>query len=525
LDPTRKTFQDKKSLLETYMGYRNTPKEIQQRLLAYSEFMYAQGAVEEDTVLSSIPPSLRTQVLSSIYSRVVNSMHLFSGCDSGLIEEFQSSLRTVYYPPFTDLIVPEKQSTELFCLRAGKVLVSVLVFRGGGRVSKNQQQQQRTQQQQREQRERSKSQTPGDDDNDDNKEESSSNNNNNKVKPEEKDKDKDKQQAKYIIQVNDTTTTTTTASTTATAAPTKTKTTKPTTRTKTIKVKANEVTRFTDNNNSAATEIVTEEEEAEEAQRKTVRTIEPGMCFGYQGFLGETGNANGTGTGATEEELIYSTGEEHCVIGLFFFFCFVCSLCSSTFPSLILSLRPLPLHLFLFLLCLSLSPSLPPSSSSSILFSVIGTKAALRSALQKFPANRRILKANSVTLLKHERSFAQKAAALKRNSIVLATAMMTTNEATQPKKEKEKAKEAQQTTTTTTTATRTKTEKLDEGDEAIALAEDIPLTPEEKVKQVNRRRRRQRSSLLSCSCSSSPWFSSLLFLSPSLLFLPFFFHF
>jgi len=130
-DTSGSLFNEKMQLAEEYMNFRNLPSGLRRRLREYYKYKWnGKKAFDEQTILSGLSQSLRTDINIFICRDLIYSVPFFHSSDPGFVRSVVSLLTPTFYLP-TDLIIREGElAYEMFFIREG----DVEVFTGRGDV-------------------------------------------------------------------------------------------------------------------------------------------------------------------------------------------------------------------------------------------------------------------------------------------------------------------------------------------------------------------------------------------------------
>ncbi|MCS6985098.1 MAG: ion transporter [Leptospiraceae bacterium] len=100
LDASRTHFREKMEKLSAFMRGRQLPREVQERVRAYYDYLWEtrRGSLEQE-ILSELPRSLRIDVAIALKQELIRKVPLFQGAETAFIRQLVLHLEPTIYLP------------------------------------------------------------------------------------------------------------------------------------------------------------------------------------------------------------------------------------------------------------------------------------------------------------------------------------------------------------------------------------------------------------------------------------------
>ena len=122
IHPARTRYLEQRERLTAFMHYRHIPRELQQRVRDYYDYLWEQRRVfDETSVLKDLPPSLRTEVALFLKRDLIENVPLFQGAGAAFIREVALELESVVMTPGDTIIKAGERGRDMFFISRGTV--------------------------------------------------------------------------------------------------------------------------------------------------------------------------------------------------------------------------------------------------------------------------------------------------------------------------------------------------------------------------------------------------------------------
>lgn len=124
IDPARAHYLETMEKLTAFMRYRNIPSSLQKRIQEYYVYLWEKRlGYDETTVITSLPPSLRTEVSLFLKRDVIERVPLFRGASQQFIREVALQMRHVLYLPGDYIFHAGETGLDMYFISRGSVEV------------------------------------------------------------------------------------------------------------------------------------------------------------------------------------------------------------------------------------------------------------------------------------------------------------------------------------------------------------------------------------------------------------------
>jgi len=125
LDDGRAEYKMEQDGIRRYLAYNGVSPKTLARLRQFSDYLWIQSrGAKPDEILSKLPISVRTEILSEILERSVASVPLFSKSPASLRNRLLMILRPEFYPPGSIILNHDEPGNEIVFLTHGDVQIS-----------------------------------------------------------------------------------------------------------------------------------------------------------------------------------------------------------------------------------------------------------------------------------------------------------------------------------------------------------------------------------------------------------------
>lgn len=120
LRANRNVFQDRLDHLKEYMGYRNVGKDLQNRIIRWFDYLWAQNhTFEEEDVLKYLPDKLQAEMAIHVHLATLKQVELFQNCESGFLIALVLKLKHQVYSPGDFVCRKGDIGREMFIVKQG----------------------------------------------------------------------------------------------------------------------------------------------------------------------------------------------------------------------------------------------------------------------------------------------------------------------------------------------------------------------------------------------------------------------
>ncbi len=124
IDPAKAQHLANMERLTAFMNYRNIPPRLQKRIRDYYAYLWEKRmSFEESTVLSALPPSLRTDVSLFLKRDIIENVPLFQGASDEFIREIALQMTPVIFTPGDFIYKAGELGRDMYFITQGTVEV------------------------------------------------------------------------------------------------------------------------------------------------------------------------------------------------------------------------------------------------------------------------------------------------------------------------------------------------------------------------------------------------------------------
>jgi CRP-like cAMP-binding protein len=124
LDAVSDVFEEKRTVVRSYMNLRNASGELQTRVLSYYDFLWAHHSVDESHLKQHLPPNLHASISVHRFEKLLHKFDFVRGCDSAFLRDFSAGLQLRILPPNLRLYTAGSMALEMFVVASGELRVS-----------------------------------------------------------------------------------------------------------------------------------------------------------------------------------------------------------------------------------------------------------------------------------------------------------------------------------------------------------------------------------------------------------------
>ena len=122
IHPARTRYLEQRERLTAFMHYRHIPRELQQRVRDYYDYLWEQRRVfDEKDILKDLPPGLRTEVSLFLKRDLIENVPLFQGASDAFIREVALELESVVVTPGDVIIKAGERGRDMYFISRGSV--------------------------------------------------------------------------------------------------------------------------------------------------------------------------------------------------------------------------------------------------------------------------------------------------------------------------------------------------------------------------------------------------------------------
>ena len=120
IHPARTRYLEQRERLTAFMHYRHIPRDLQQRVRNYYDYLWEQRRVFDETrILKDLPPSLRTEVSLFLKRDLIENVPLFQGASDAFIREVALELESVVVMPGDEIIKAGERGRDMYFISRG----------------------------------------------------------------------------------------------------------------------------------------------------------------------------------------------------------------------------------------------------------------------------------------------------------------------------------------------------------------------------------------------------------------------
>ena len=124
IDPAKVHYLENMERLTAFMNYRDIPPILQKRIRDYYTYLWEKRlSYDESTVISSLPPSLRTDVSLFLKRDIIEKVPLFQGASDEFIREIALEMRPIIFTPGDYIYKAGEPGRDMYFISRGTVEV------------------------------------------------------------------------------------------------------------------------------------------------------------------------------------------------------------------------------------------------------------------------------------------------------------------------------------------------------------------------------------------------------------------
>ena len=124
LDPLRVAHLEQRERLDAFVRYREIPPALRRRIQAYSDHVWEERLVlDEEEILSRLPPSLRQDVALHLRRDLVEGVPLFHGASDAFLRDVALQMHALIVLPGDVVVRAGQPGREMYVLSRGTVEV------------------------------------------------------------------------------------------------------------------------------------------------------------------------------------------------------------------------------------------------------------------------------------------------------------------------------------------------------------------------------------------------------------------
>ena len=125
IDIAKAHFREQMQNINIFLKFRNIPLDLQKRIRSYYSYLWeTRRGYEESSMLSDLPPSLRTEVSLFLNREMIKRVPLFRNASSSLVKEIILNLKPVVYTPGDRVVGHGEVGCEMFFISSGSLNVT-----------------------------------------------------------------------------------------------------------------------------------------------------------------------------------------------------------------------------------------------------------------------------------------------------------------------------------------------------------------------------------------------------------------
>ncbi len=124
IDPAKAHYLQNMERLTAFMNYRSIPPELQGRIRDYYTYLWEKRlSYDESTIISTLPPSLQTDVSLFLKRDIIEKVPLFRGASDEFIREIALQMRPVVFMPGDFVYKAGEQGNDMYFITRGMIEV------------------------------------------------------------------------------------------------------------------------------------------------------------------------------------------------------------------------------------------------------------------------------------------------------------------------------------------------------------------------------------------------------------------
>jgi voltage-gated potassium channel len=124
IDPAKVFYLENMERLTAFMNYRNIPPRLQKRIRNYYAYLWEKRlSYDESTIISSLPPSLQTDVSLFLKRDIIEKVPLFQGASDEFIREIALQMTPVIFTPGDYVYKAGESGRDMYFITHGTVEV------------------------------------------------------------------------------------------------------------------------------------------------------------------------------------------------------------------------------------------------------------------------------------------------------------------------------------------------------------------------------------------------------------------
>ncbi|MCB1191555.1 MAG: cyclic nucleotide-binding domain-containing protein [Leptospiraceae bacterium] len=122
IDAAKVQFVQKMERIHAFLSYRGIPKDLQEKILKYYEYLWQnRRGYDESSVLSELPSSIQMKVALFLNKDIFEKIPIFSGANEMIINELALNLKPVIYTPGDIIFRKGEAGDEMYFISRGHV--------------------------------------------------------------------------------------------------------------------------------------------------------------------------------------------------------------------------------------------------------------------------------------------------------------------------------------------------------------------------------------------------------------------
>lgn len=124
IDVAKAHHQEKMDRITAFLKYRQIPPELSQRITGYYNYLWqSRLGYDESTVISDLPPGLKSEVSLFLNRDIISKVPLFKGAGEEMIREIVLQLKPVVVTPGDFIFRKGEVGSEMYFINRGSVEV------------------------------------------------------------------------------------------------------------------------------------------------------------------------------------------------------------------------------------------------------------------------------------------------------------------------------------------------------------------------------------------------------------------
>ncbi len=125
INPAKVRHLENLEKLTAFMNYRSIPPEIQKRIREYYDYLWDKRlSYDETTIISDLPPSLKTEVSLFLKREIIEKVPLFQGANDAFVKEIALQMKPLVFLPGDYVYCAGEPGRDMYFISKGTIEVA-----------------------------------------------------------------------------------------------------------------------------------------------------------------------------------------------------------------------------------------------------------------------------------------------------------------------------------------------------------------------------------------------------------------